>query len=154
MQPQTAFGLSELLVDGLPLEQAVHKTAIENLWLVPSGRTPPNPAELLGSRKMRAFLSGDLDGAEFVVLDAPPLLPVTDAAVLAPAVDGVLLVVDLRKTHRDAARQVKQQLVGVGARILGVVVNGVPATRRGYGYYYSHYYDSEKESPRNKTPTR
>src|SRR5437867_11974880 len=108
MQPQTAFGLSELLVDGLPLEQAVHKTAIENLWLVPSGHTPPNPAELLGSRKMRTFLSGDHDGAEFLVLDAPPVLPVTDAAVLAPAVDGVVLVVDLRKTRSEERRVGKE----------------------------------------------
>jgi len=144
-QPQTEFGLSELLVDGLSLEQVVHKTAVDNLWFVPSGRTPPNPAELLGSRKMRAFLSGGLDGAEFVVLDAPPLLPVTDAAVLAPAVDGVLLVVDLQKTHQDAARRVKKQLEAVGGRVLGIVVNGVSATRHGHGYYYSHYYDSGKE---------
>ena len=152
-QPPTDFGLSELLVDGLPLDQAVHKTAIQNLWLVPSGHTPPNPAELLGSRKMQTFLSGDHDGAEFLVLDAPPVLPVTDAAVLAPAVDGVVLVVDLRKTHRDAARRTVQQLQAVGARILGVVVNGVSATRRGgYYSYYSRYYGPEKEKSGSETP--
>ncbi len=144
-QPRTEFGLSELLVDGVSLEQAVHETEVANLWFVPAGRTPPNPAELLGSRKMRAFLSGDLDGAEFVVLDAPPVLPVTDAAVLAPAADGVVLVVDLRRTHRDAARRAKQQLQSVGARLLGVVVNGATPTRRGYYYYYSHYYQAEDQ---------
>jgi len=141
-QPSTEFGLSELLVDGLTVDQAVHKTAIENLWLVPSGHTPPNPAELLGSRKMRAFLSGEHDGAEIIVLDSPPLLPVTDAAILAPAVDGVLLVVDLRRTYRDAARRARQQLEVVGARVLGVVVNGMLSNRRGYyaPYYYNTYY--------------
>jgi len=153
-QPPTEFGLSELLVDGVALEKAVHKTQVDNLYFVPSGRTPPNPAELLGSNKMRAFLSGDHDGAEVLVLDSPPVLPVTDAAVLAPAVDGVVLVVDLRETHREAARRARQQLEAVGARVVGVVVNGVPATRRGYYYYYSHYYDAEKEKAERKTPAR
>jgi len=147
-QPETEFGLSELLVDGLSLEQAVHKTEIDNLWLIPSGRMPPNPSELLGSRKMRDLLAAGRDGAEFIVLDAPPALPVTDAAVLAPAVDGVLLVVDLRRTHRDAARKTVQQLQAVGARLLGVVVNGVEPGRRGY-YYYSHYYESEQEEAKS-----
>ncbi len=151
LQPETEFGLSELLVDGIPLERAVHRTEVANLWFVPAGRTPPNPAELLGSRKMRAFLSGDTDGADYVILDAPPVLPVTDAAVLAPAVDGVVLVVNLRRTHRDAARRAKQQLEAVGARVLGVVVNAVPPTRRGYYYYYSHYYDAKEE--KTLTPT-
>ena len=76
-----------------------------------------------------------------------------DAAVLAPAVDGVVLVVDLRKTHRDAARRTVQQLQAVGARILGVVVNGVSATRRGgYYSYYSRYYGPEKEKSGSETP--
>ncbi len=138
-RPETDHGLSELLVDELGLEQVLHQTPIANLRLMPGGRTPPNPAELLGSRKMRAFLSGELEGADFVVLDAPPVLPVTDAAVLAPAVDGVLFVVDLRRTPREAARRARQQLEAVGARVVGVVVNGLTSARSGY-YHYSNYY--------------
>lgn len=145
-QPATGFGLTELLVDGLPAEQALHRTAVENLWFLPGGDTkPPNPAELLGSQKMRAFLEQGRDGAEMLVLDAPPVLPVTDAAVLAPIVDGVILVVYLGRTPRNATRRARQQLEAVGARILGVVVNGAPMSRRGsYSYYYSHDDDSEQ----------
>lgn len=147
-QSKTAFGLAELLVDGLPVEQAVHQTALGNLSVIPSGRTPPNPVELLGSRKMQAFL-GEHDGREMVVLDAPPVLPVADAAVLAPAVDGVLLVVHLSKTHREAAKRAREQLESVGARVLGIVVNGLVPSRRGssYGYDYSGYYGEDSSIP-------
>ncbi len=138
-------GLVNLLMGRLPLEQAAQKTEVENLWLIPSGLKPPNPAELLGSQKMRLFLSSNHSSSEFIVLDSPPVLPVTDATVLASAVDGVVLVVDLRKTHREAARRTKQQLEAMGARILGVVVNGTPVSRRGGYYGYYSYYDSESE---------
>lgn len=153
-QPKTNFGLTELLVDGLSIEHAVQKTEFEHLSFVPSGTTPPNPAELLGSQKMRTFLQHSHNGAEMMILDAPPVLPVTDAAVLAPAVDGVVLVVRIDRTPRDAARRARQQLDAVGARVLGVVVNGMPVKGRGTSYYYaySEYYDSDSEGKKAAPP--
>jgi polysaccharide chain length determinant protein (PEP-CTERM system associated) len=146
-QPQGTFGLTDLLVDGLPAERAVCRTAVENLWFLPGGTVPPNPAELLGSQRMRAVLGQALEGADVVLVDAPPVLPVTDAAVLAPAVDGVILVIKLGRTPRAAARRARQQLEAVGARVVGVVANGVPMGRRGYGCYYPYYagYYGDKE---------
>ncbi len=129
------------------MDQALHQTTVENLWFLPSGMKPPNPAELLGSQKLRALLNESPNGADLIVLDAPPVLPVTDASVLAPAVDGVLLVVQIGRTPREAAHLAHQQLKAVGARVLGVVVNGVsPSAHTGY-YYYSDYYESEPKEP-------
>jgi len=149
-QPKTTLGLSDLLVDGLSADQAVQPTTVENLWLLPSGVKPPNPAELLGSQKMRALLDQGIDGAELMVLDATPVLPVADASVLAPAVDGVILVVHIGKTPRDAARRAREHLAAVGARVLGVVVNGVATPTRGY-YHYAGYYDTELDQPESKS---
>jgi len=149
-QPKTTVGLSDLLADGLSADQAVQPTTVENLWLLPSGVKPPNPAELLGSQKMRALLDQGIDGAELMVLDATPVLPVADASVLAPAVDGVILVVHIGKTPRDAARRAREHLAAVGARVLGVVVNGVATPTRGY-YHYAGYYDTELDQPESKS---
>lgn len=151
-QPRTAIGLSEMLVDGVPVEEFLHPTQVENLWFVPSGMKPPNPAELLGSQKMRSLLSGQTDAAEFVILDAAPVLPVADAAILAPAADGVILVVKLKETPRDAARQARQALEAVGARVVGVVILGVPPNHRSHYYYYSSYYQ-DVEGSKRRVPT-
>jgi capsular exopolysaccharide synthesis family protein len=155
-QPKTNLGLTDLLVDGLPVHDAVQRTFVENLWVIPSGTKPPNPAELLGSQKMKMLLAGGTNGADTIILDAPPVLPVTDATILAPSVDGVLLVVNMMKTPRDAARRARQQLEAVGARVLGVVINGMPERSRGYSYYYSYsyagYYGSD-DAPAKERPT-
>lgn len=150
-QPEGTGGLTELLVEGLPVDKAAHTTQVENLWFIPGGTVPPNPAELLGSRKMRAFLEHGRGAVDALILDAPPVLPVTDAAVLAPAADGVLLVIHLEKTPREAARQARQQLEAVGARMLGLVVTGAPG-RRGKGYYgyYSYYQAGGEDAKKGK----
>jgi len=148
-QPAGTGGLTELLVDGLPVDRALHRTEIEGLWFLPGGTPPPNPAELLGSQKMRAFLEHGRGQADMLVIDSPPLLPVTDAVVLAPMVDGILLVINLPTTPRDAALRARHHLDAVGAKVLGVVVVGVPTGRRGYGYYYRGYYGAESEGKDN-----
>lgn len=144
-QPEGAFGLTDMLANDLPAEQAVQKTAVENLWLLPSGTKPPNPAELLGSQKMRALLEQGREAVDVQVLDAPPMLPVADTTLLAPAVDGVVLVVHLSRTPRAAAERARQQLDAVGARVLGLVVNGVKARR---GAYYTYTSDERPSSGR------
>lgn len=127
--------------------EALQKTPIPRLLLLPSGATPPNPAELLGSRRMAAVLAGYSEESDIIIIDSPPLLPVTDAAVLASKCDGVLLVTAVNEARRDATTRARAILDGAGARMLGVVLNKVPNTRGGY-YYASYYGNEERERSR------
>jgi len=120
-------------------------SGIPNLSLLLSGTLPPNPSELLGSKRMQQLLAYLHQSCDVVIIDAPPLLPVTDALVLAPLTDGVVLVIDHGGTRIGEARQGKTQLDQSGARVLGVVLNKIPTGRRGYSYYYRHYYTYEGE---------
>ena len=106
------------------------------LRYLPSGPTPPNPAELLGSRRMLEVVEELAASADVVVVDTPPLLPVTDAAVLAAKADGVLLVAAVGETRRDALNRAKAVLDGTKARVLGVVANKMPRTSGAYSYSY------------------
>jgi len=112
---------------------------IEGLTILPAGDLPPNPAELLGSQRMRELLDELVQEADIVLIDSPPVLPVTDAVVLAQAVDGVLLVMDVGETRREMARQAVESLRQVGGNPIGVVLNRVPSRGGGYYYYYHHY---------------
>jgi capsular exopolysaccharide synthesis family protein len=137
-----APGLSSYLAgDALP-EAVVVKTAVPNLSLVPSGPIPPNPSELLGSRRMNEFLRMMSERFDMIVLDTPPVLAVSDACVLVPAVDGVLLVVGSGIVVRPALKRAKDQLASVRARILGAVVNRFDAIANGYSKRYYDNYDS------------
>lgn len=146
-------GLSDLFVQNqVYLDGAVQKTEIQNYYALTSGSLPPNPSELLGSGKMVDIIHQLEDQAELVVIDTPPLLAVTDACVLAPRVDGVLLIIKPGVTKLAACKQAVEQLRHVGAKILGVVLNEIEIKRSRYyyyhyrGYYYA-YYDTYGESP-------
>ena len=134
--PQTP-GLSTFLTGQASLEEVIKPTRIPNLFVIPSGQIPLNPAELLSSSRVRGVLD-DL-GRRFahVVLDAPPLFGVADAMVLAPKVEGVILVLRHARSSRDAAQRAVANLAGVRARLLGVILNDVDV--KGAGYYYQYY---------------
>ena len=117
----------------------VVSTGIPNLVLLPAGDTPPNPAELLGSRRMSEVLAELKLSADVIIIDTPPLLPVTDAAVLAAKSDGVVLVSALNETRRQAVVRAKGVVVGTGARLLGVVVNKSPRSSHDRHYYRGYY---------------
>ncbi len=125
--------------------EALVKTSVPGLLLLPSGATPPNPAELLGSRRMANMLADFATQTDIIVIDSPPLLPVTDAAVLAAKADGVVLVTALNETRRDATLRARAILEGTSARVLGVVVNKSP-TSGSAGYYYADYYGRDGHS--------
>jgi succinoglycan biosynthesis transport protein ExoP len=134
-------GLSNLLVGDIKPSQALQRTTLRGLQLVSAGRLPPNPAELLGSDEFRRFLAS-LDGFfDWVVIDSPPVLPVTDAAILAQLASSVLFVVDAQTTNRYRARHALARLRRVGAPLVGVVLNGADFTRQ--SAYYSDYYSSD-----------
>ena len=114
----------------LPRQQ----TSVEGLSLLASGPLPPNPSELLGSRRFEEILAALAKEADIVLLDAPPIVSVSDAAVLASKVDGVLLVVSAGKTKRELARRAKSLLEKVNAHILGVVLNNARLEKSMYTY--------------------
>lgn len=142
LEPPQPFGLTDYLVGEVRLEEAVQTTRYPNLCFVPAGRSAPNPAELLGSDRMRDLLAVLRDRFDAVVLDSPPVLAVTDASVLAREADGVVLVVNPQTTHREAAVRARRQLEALGSKVLGFVFNAAPVDgRRGYyGYAYYGYY--------------
>lgn len=131
-------GLTNLLVQDLDLKEAAHSTEIDGVWIVPSGPIPPNPSELLGSQKMKVFLEKASVQYDTIILDAPPVIAVTDAAVLAPLVDGVVLVLKAGSSRIDMVKEAKQQLEKANARIIGVVLNDVKISGKDYRYYYCY----------------
>lgn len=136
-------GLSSCISLGTALADAVQETGIENLDALTSGVIPPNPSELLGSERMQHILARAQEEYDYVLLDTPPVLPVTDTLVLGNIVDGVILVLDSGEVKVEMARDVKNQLVHAGANILGVVLNKVRSEHHGYGYGYYYYYGHE-----------
>jgi capsular exopolysaccharide synthesis family protein len=139
-QPQQP-GLTELLVGTASLEDCVQATMVPNLVTLTSGALPPNPVELLGSARMREFLQM-MSGVDMVVLDTPPLLAASDAAVLGRIADGVVMVVRAGQTQRGAVQESVQQLTNVGARIIGTVLNDPDAEVAKYAPYYQYYYNN------------
>jgi capsular exopolysaccharide synthesis family protein len=147
-------GLTDALLQSTPnLDGYLQGTAIENLQVLASGPLPPNPSELLGSQRMRDLV-GQLKGkADVLLFDSPPVLAVTDAAVLANQVDGVLLIVDAGATRREAASRARETMAKVGASLLGVALNKLSAKGAG-GYYYYYYYSSEGEGKERRRRKR
>lgn len=126
-------GLTSALLEQGEGSLPIQETSVPGLQLLPSGPLPPRPADLLGSRRMGVLIERLRAAADIVLFDTPPVVAVTDAAVLAPRVDGVLLVLYAGHTRRDRARQARQVLEKVKANIVGVVLNGAPL-EQGYSY--------------------
>lgn len=146
---ESAVGLTTVLIGRLPLKDAIQSTASEGLAVLTSGSTPPNPAELLKSSSMGALIESLRESYDIVLIDAPPLLPVTDGALLAAQSDGALLVVRHGKTTTDQISVALDRLEAVGATPVGVILNMAPAKGGdgyGYGYGYGYAPDSPTES--------
>ncbi|MGN9843402.1 polysaccharide biosynthesis tyrosine autokinase [Nonomuraea sp. H19] len=133
---ESAVGLTDVLIGKAQLGDAVQRWGELDLHILPSGRIPPNPSELLGSPGMGEVLEELMKSYDMVIIDAPPLLSVTDAATLAAACDGALLVVRYGKTRQEHVIRAKELLSSVNAHMVGTVLNAVPAkaSRRGDGY--------------------
>ena len=134
-------GLSNLLVGRSKASEAVRKTSVPGLWVLPAGRTPPNPAELVGSARFRDFLASLKGHFDWVLIDSPPVMAVTDACLAAHHASGVLFVVGAEMTSRHAAKRALDQLEQANARFVGAVLNRVDLD--GNPYYYSQYYRRE-----------
>ncbi len=136
------MGLTTALLQDFPSpESLLQSTSVPGLRVLTSGPLPPNPAELLGAEKTRDFLARLTEYADVLVIDSPPVLIVSDAAVLASQSDGVVLVVQAGSTRRHDAQRAVEALRSVNGHLLGVILNRVPT--RGSGYYYYHYYRND-----------
>jgi len=131
-------GLAGALTGGASLDEAIRKTPVSGLDLLPAGFMPVNPAEILNSPEF-AQVTGELTKKyDHVIFDSPPVMPVTDARILGAMCELTLIVLRAEKSTRRGSRQAVEGLLGVGARLIGTVVNDVP--RRGsYGYYHYYY---------------
>jgi capsular exopolysaccharide synthesis family protein len=134
-------GLSNVLVGNAKASEAVHKTEVAGLWVLPSGRTPPNPAELLSSTRFKDMVRSLGEHFDAVIIDTPPAIVVADPAVVSSVASGVLFVVGAEMTSRHAARAALEQLRRGRVRILGAILNKVQLERD--WYYYSRYYRPE-----------
>jgi capsular exopolysaccharide synthesis family protein len=143
-------GLTDSLLSPTFDPHFIRQTGVDCLSILTTGALPPNPAELLGSKRMHDLNKQLHAQADIVIFDGPPCLPVTDPAVLANLVDGVILVVDMTQTRRKDAQRAKEILSKVGARMLGVVLNRVQPSKS--NYYYT--YDSAPNGRKRKNKTK
>lgn len=142
-------GLTHLLInEDLSFERFISRTQVENLHILTSGHIPPNPAELLGSARMRnivKILSGAYD---VIIFDSPPILAVTDASLIARMVDATIIVLDYARVTRDQAILARDQLHKVQANIIGTIINGMRMKEMGSHYYY--YYSRDVPEPKKR----
>ncbi|MFH1488293.1 MAG: polysaccharide biosynthesis tyrosine autokinase [Pseudomonadota bacterium] len=147
-------GMSNILVGGCSVKEAVVSTEIPNLDLIPCGPVPPNPSEILGSSRMTKLMDVLRRTYGRVIVDSPPLTAVTDAVILSKAVDGVVVVIRAGVTPREIIKNGLGQLSSINARVLGVVLNGVDMNRDGYAYYQHYYYYYGDDRQRKKKSRR
>ncbi|GFR35679.1 CpsD/CapB family tyrosine-protein kinase [Thermobrachium celere] len=139
-------GLSDILLGESSIEDATTNVELEHLYIITAGTKPPNPAELLSSQKMINFLNSIEEKYEYIIIDTPPVLMVTDAQILSKYADGTILVVASREAEKNGVKRAKELLEKVDANILGVVLNKLDTSKKGYyGYYYNYYYGSEPD---------
>ncbi len=132
-------GLSNVLTGGVTLQQAVVRSQVPNLFVLPAGISPPNPAELLASTNMGDVLAELRSQYDHVVIDTPPTLPVTDAVIMSTRADAVILVIRAGRTTKQALRQACETLAQVSAKLSGVLLNAVDLQSPDYYYYYGQY---------------
>ncbi|NUM52396.1 MAG: polysaccharide biosynthesis tyrosine autokinase [Candidatus Hydrogenedentes bacterium] len=136
-------GLADVLREGYDVHSVIRPTRVDNLWIVSSGRVPPNPSELIGSDRMRKLMTQLESEFDLVICDAPSMLVVTDPVLLATEVDACVLVLSVKYARRETVIRGKKLLDSARAQLAGVVLNGLEATRRHYYYYYYYYDDSD-----------
>ena len=139
---QVVIGEEEIPYLQGKINEAIIPTGVENLFLLPAGKLPPNPSELLSSERMAFLLSNLEKKFDRIIIDTPPILPTSDALLIADHVDGVVLVVKAGVINRKMVKKAVDQLNSARAAIMGVVLNQVDVKREGYYKYYHKYYSS------------
>lgn len=142
-------GLSVSLVQDQDGHNYIQETQVPGVKVLTGGPIPPNPAELVGSQRMKRLIEKVSEQFDVVLIDTPPVIAVTDAAILAQEVDGVILVLASGEVNKDFAQRAKEQLDKVGAKILGAVLNKADMKTSEY-YYYYYYHGSDDSKPKHK----
>ena len=152
-------GVSDYLIDtSLSVDDIIKMSPIPNLSIVTSGYIPPNPSEIIASNRMDKLIADLKEKYDYVLLDAPPVIAVTDALILAKKVDMMLLVVKISQTEKDIVKRTKELMSNIGASFAGAIANGIEAHKYYHGYsyyyyYYSNYYYYDETKP-GKDPKR
>lgn len=150
-----AKGLTNLLLKEISIEEACQQTEVPDFFAITAGPIPPNPSEILASRRMTEIMAELKQQFDYILLDTPPLGLVTDAAVLSPIVDGYIVLVSLGTVQRDGLLNILDIFEKINAHVIGVVANKVPVPKRfsKYGYYsaYGYYYGEDShEKPKKE----
>ncbi|MHB1418339.1 MAG: CpsD/CapB family tyrosine-protein kinase [Bacillota bacterium] len=141
------LGVTNYLVGSYALEDVLMETKVQGLWVITSGPLPPNPSELLGSDRMKAFKEALCEKFDMVLFDSPPVVAVSDASVLSAQVDGVILVIRAGQAKIDMIKESKIMLEKANARLIGTILNSFKINgHKYYQYYYYYGGDSEKKS--------
>jgi polysaccharide biosynthesis transport protein len=138
LQLTKSEGLSTYLASGGDINRFISRTPVPHLSVLPCGYVPPNPSELISSESMKDLLRSLGEKFDYVVIDSPPLFSVSDSLILSTLVDGVILVIKSGQSKSELVRRASQSLSAVGARVLGVTLNNVSASKDGYDYYNSY----------------
>lgn len=135
-------GLTDILLNNKPFADVVHCTPVKNLHVLTCGAMPPNPSEILSSKKMKEFINSLREYYDYIFIDAPPIGVVTDAGIVSTYSDGCVFVVGSKQCDIEMAKIAKQRLIDVKAHIIGAVLNKFEAEGSSYSYY-NYYYQSE-----------
>jgi capsular exopolysaccharide synthesis family protein len=133
-------GATNVIVGAATIDEVAQPTIVPNLWSVPAGAIPPNPADLLHSDRFKKMISDLSERFDRVIIDSAPLVAVTDSAIISRIVDGTVFVVRAFKTNKHLSAQGLRVLRDVDARVLGGVLNAVNLNRQEYSYYYHYQY--------------
>lgn len=132
------YGLTDILAKDRAVDKCIQETELKNLYVLTAGATPPNPAEILSSEKMKNLIEDLKNIYDYIFIDTPPIGLVTDAGVLSSFIDGVVLVVKSESVEKKYLEETKKKLDAVDARILGAILNSYKSEQKDYNYY-SYY---------------
>ncbi|CEO09898.1 CPSC/CAPB subfamily ATPase [[Clostridium] sordellii] len=144
-----AHGITEILTGQKSFEECVHTTEVKGLYVITCGKIPPNPSEMLASRRMKTFIESLKDYYDYIFIDAPPIGIITDAGIISTYTDGTMLVVASKEVDIDMVKIAKDRLEKVNANILGIVLNKFEEASGSYGYY-NYYYEETSSNTRTK----
>ena len=143
-------GLTDILLNNKNFAECVHCTEVKNLHILTCGAVPPNPSEILSSKKMKDFINELREYYDYIFIDAPPIGIVTDAGIISTYSDGCVFVVGSKQCDVEMAKIAKKRLEDVGANIIGAVLNKFEAEGNGYNYYNYYYQHESGRKGRNK----
>lgn len=138
-------GITDILLNSQDYREYLHKNVHSRLHIIPSGKIPGNPSELLYSEAMKTFIGKLKADYDYIFVDSPPVLPVTDAAVMSTYMDAVILVCASGQIEIEAAKRASEALKNVKANLLGAVINKIPIKESRYSSYYYYYANEEGE---------